>query len=170
MCAITFENVRHADVVQRGAHLERLTGRLRLLDEDPDQLFRMVVRQRAEQRGVDDAEERGRGADADRQRERRDAREAPVLAQHAQREDDVPCDRLHHATASHVVAAILNRQRIAESSCRQTSGFARARSAPLVLTRSHREMEIELLADFVGGDVGKQPSQSATERTKPSHV
>ena len=51
---------------------------------DRDQPVGVAVRQGAEQHAVDDAEDRAVGADAQRERERRDEREARRLAQGAE--------------------------------------------------------------------------------------
>jgi len=53
------------------------------LAPDDDQPARVGVRQRPQQHRVDDAENRGAGADAERDRDRRDRREAGVLPQAA---------------------------------------------------------------------------------------
>jgi hypothetical protein len=62
---------------------------------DGDQLPGIRVRQRAQHRGVDHREDRGRGADAERQCEHCDERGAPLLEKLAYAVADVLDQRVH---------------------------------------------------------------------------
>ena len=64
-----------------------------------DELVGPVVRQRPQQHRVDHAEDRGVGADAERQRQHGDEREGGAPRQSADRESKVPPERIHHATS-----------------------------------------------------------------------
>jgi hypothetical protein len=73
--------IRHADRVEAGrariAHIERTEG---------DELFRLRKRERLQQDGIDDTEDRGVRANPDRQCEHRDDREARRFLQLPKRE------------------------------------------------------------------------------------
>src|SRR4249920_2631431 len=60
----------------------------------------MRIRQRMEQRGVDDAEERRRDSDRHRQRRDRDERRSPITPQQSNRVANVLKDRVHVALSS----------------------------------------------------------------------
>jgi len=65
---------------------------------DPDQAFGLGIRQRSEKDGVDDAENRGVGADADSERDDGDGGEAEVRAQGAEGVPEVLKERVHGST------------------------------------------------------------------------
>jgi hypothetical protein len=62
------------------------------------QPLRSRIRQRPEEQRIDDREDRGVDADADREGDERDQREPGRLAQHPQRVAGVACQRVHHSS------------------------------------------------------------------------
>lgn len=63
--------------------------------KDPDDLMRILVRQRLQQNGIDDAEDGCVGADPQRQRQQRDDRESGALEQTPNGVADVLTKRVH---------------------------------------------------------------------------
>lgn len=119
---------------------------------------RIAQRERLKHDGVDRAEDRGRGADAERERQHRDRREAGVLAKLATREDDVLRELAEILGALHVPvsprAERLKRRahvfEIAEPAFRFAPCRRRVHAARDELPRSHLDVKRELLVDFVG--------------------
>ena len=75
----------------------RCTGKrsLRRRVDEHDQTTRLRIRQRPEQDGVEDREDGGIGADAQRQRGQRDGSKTGVLTQHAHSVAQIVEQRIH---------------------------------------------------------------------------
>jgi hypothetical protein len=70
------------------------------LGPEAHQLIRLRIRQRLEQHRVDHAEDRGVGADAQRERQHGHDGERRAPPEPAQRESKIPPERVHHATST----------------------------------------------------------------------
>src|SRR5262249_12381878 len=84
--------------------LERSGAPVRRLD-DPnlDEILRTLDRQRPEPDGVDELEDRGVRASAERERQDRDAGERPVLEQEPRAVPQVLAERFEEAERAHVL-------------------------------------------------------------------
>ena len=101
----------HADLGQRPVlgpigEIHRRRGRQIAGDDggvvpDPHELVRARIRQRLDQHRIDDAEDRRRRADSEREREHRGERERGAPRQRAQRMAHVATDRIHEADDIH---------------------------------------------------------------------
>ena len=97
---------------------------------------RLRIRERPQQQRVDDREHRRVDADADRQRDEGDQREARRLAQHADRIAQVAHEGLEDRHAVHVVDLLADRAGIAEPA--RASWRARSRGRPAAIRSSTR--------------------------------
>ena len=96
------------------------------VDRDDRQAVRLGVGERAQQGAVDHAEDRGVRADPKRQGQRRDRREAGVLAEQPQRETQVLHERVHRVLYSTLSAVI------GSTSVARRAGMTQARRATKV--------------------------------------
>ena len=134
------------------------------LDVDGDELLGVRIGERPQQRRVDDAEERGGHADAERERQPGQDGEGRLMAQLAQRVLHVLKDRLHHASASDVVAAVLNHRDVAEAAQCRLPCRGRIEALARVLVGPHRHVKVQLLADFIRRAVAPEQRAESRER------
>ncbi len=147
--------VEGADVVERVVALSKL-DELRAVDRkliepqlrepaaDQNELARARIRQRPKQHAVDDAEDRGVGADAERQREHGDDREAGRARQSANRVARVLRELVQPLAAPHVARDFANGRDIAEVAARVATRVARRLAARDAVLHIHLEMRSNL--------------------------
>ena len=104
------EDSRAREVLDLGiGHADVLGADARKVGLDADELLRPRIGQRVKQRRIDDAEDRGRGSDAERDRQNRDRGEARRLAQHPQRVARVLNEVVPREPAPRLVEPLLGR-------------------------------------------------------------
>ena len=121
------------------------------------------IRQRLEQNRVDDAEDGGARADAERQRQRRDDGEGCVLPQHAPRVTQVVRDGLDERHTACVAAVGADLFEAAEVDVRAPRGFLAAEPRPLVLHDLRVEVGAQLIVE-VGIHLAAAHEGSRTEQ------
>ena len=89
-----------------------------------------------------------------------------MLAQLAQAVLHVVEHRLHHASASHVVAAVQYQRKIAESAPRGVLRCPSLRALPHVLVGAHVHVKVQFLANLVRDRVA--PEERAHSRNRDS--
>jgi hypothetical protein len=112
---------------------------------DEDEPPGVVVGQRPDQHGVDDAEDGRRGADPQGQRQDRRRREPPRLRQHPRGEEDVSPEVFRHPPEPGVADGLLHALGAPELQARRPSGRACVDPVPLVAVGEEVEMRPELL-------------------------
>ena len=112
------------------------------------QAIRLAHRQRAQQQAVDEAEERGVGADAERKRERDDGGERRALPQPAERVAQVLGDDVHHGQAAVLAVRLAEPVGPAEFQERLAPRLGRGEPAPAELVRQQLEMRRQLFVEL----------------------
>jgi len=130
-----------------------------------------VHRQRAQEQGVDQAEDRGVGADAERQRKRRDEREDRARYQHPGRVPQVTSEVFHMTGPAHIAAPFLDLGHTAESAQSGMAGLARGHARRDVLRDELIEMEGQLGRELCL-DLGppEQGSGTKTQLVRSTHA
>ncbi len=115
---------------------------------EPDELPRMVIRQRLDENGVDRAEHRRGSADPDGEREHRDDREGGSLTQDAEREEGVVPRVAQPADAARVADLLLGTIETAEREDASASKVAWVGAGPPQMLRFHFYVETKLLVEL----------------------
>src|SRR5580658_3632554 len=111
-----------------------------------DEAARIAKGQGAQQDGVNDAEQRGVGADSECQSQYRRGREAGIFAQSAQADADVHQQVFHGWPAPGVTALLLNQRDVAEGAASCRGGlFSRHAGGDEFFY-----FLVEMLANFIG--------------------
>ena len=118
-----------------------------VVHRDLHQLFRMSDRERAQHHGVDQAEDRRVGADAEGEREDGDQREAGAPAQHARRVAQIGDQRLEPDEDVGVAHPLLLQRSVAEAAPRLAQGLRPAQAARHQLVGALGEMERHLAVE-----------------------
>ena len=106
------------------------------------------VRERLQQHVVDDGENGGRRADAERERDEAGGREAGTAAEEAERVADVLDEPLERRAAPGVARHFLHERDIAELPVRRVRGLVGRRAALDAIRRGHREVRADFLVEF----------------------
>ena len=114
-----------------------------------DEAVAVLIRQRAEQDAVDDAEDRRVGADPERHRQHDHDREARVAAEIAQPVAQVLGERLEQPRQPGVAHVVLDAIEGAERAHRRPPGVAGRHAGLDVLLGEHVDVESELLVEIV---------------------
>ena len=131
----------------------------------------MLERQRPQQHGVDDAEDGGIGADAERERQHRDGGEAGRAAQTSDRVPHVVSDVLQPPERSRVAMQVLRQRHAAHRAPRGQARLVRRQSAAAMLVFEQREMRRHLAIEIrVGAIRRKTLSNRRMNRRMPSQV
>ncbi len=134
-----------------------------------DEALRLRVRQRPQQHGVDDGEDGGVGADAERQRDKRGGREPRGPPQHPEAVPDILRQRLEHREAALIAPRVGDLRLAAEI---QSGGAARRRrveAAGAVALFQHGEMEPQLLTELPLAPPKTERASGAREQLTQAH-
>ena len=157
------DDIRHGapppDVAHGRCVATPLDAGAQLLDGQDDELVRVRIRQRPQQRGVDDAEERRGDTRAERERQHGDRRERGLPSQLAQSILHVLRNGLEEAAAADVIATVLDHRKVAEPQVCGATRRCRVEPVPGELVRSHLQVELQFLLDFIDRSVA--PEQRA---------
>ncbi len=109
---------------------------------------RILVRERPLADRVDEAEDGRVRADADRERQHRDDREARRFAERPQRVAHILRQRLERRERPHVAALLLQIRHVAEPAARGGAGIGRRRAVAAILRLAHRQVKRELVVQI----------------------
>jgi len=134
---------------------------------DGDEPVDVGVRQRLDQHGLDDAEDRGRRADAERERDDRHRRDAGRPAPGPESETHVAADVAQPRNGVGIARSIFRGREVAEAPARREHRFVGGHAAARVLVDQLLEVEPGL---FVEGFIDPGLEQRAAKPAKPSHA
>jgi hypothetical protein len=115
---------------------------------DQDEILRLGKRQGTQEHGVDDAEDRRVGADAEGQGQHRDGGEAGIFPQHANAETQIPREVLQHGQAAAVPHLLLDRFDAAELEQRVPARRFGRHACPQVVFHMEGEMALQLFGEL----------------------
>ena len=124
------------------------------------------VRQRPEEDGVDDAEDGGVGADAERQRHERREREPGSPRERAHRVAQVLEQRFGERQTALIAVRFSDLREAPDPHSRLAPGVVRVHAGETELLFRHGQVELELVVQ-VGGVVGPAPEDERRETARP---
>ena len=126
---------------------------------NPTKLICLRVRQWIQKHAVDDREQRGIHADAQRQRQNRDRRKARRLAQRARAITQILQQILQPRPRPLIVRHVLNHSRVAQLALRRCAAPARRFAARLAIARGHLQMAGDFFIQFVLASLAPAPQE-----------
>jgi len=127
-----------------------------VLLEDGEELVGAGIWQRFEKDGVNHAEDRGVGADAEREREDGDRGESGIFPQHAEGEAEILKRGFNERQAAEFAICFFELRSAAEANARGASGFFWRHATGDVFLRGEFEMRIELVLKFAVDRFGRR--------------
>ena len=152
-------------IVHRGVRREDRARRLVRRDVE---LLGVGERQRPKEHAVQDGEHRRVRADAERERERRDDREARCAAERSKGEADVLDQSLEPHAAPHLARHFLHMADVAELAPRRGFGIARRFAACDAIAYRHGEVRADLVVEIRVATVAPLPGKFGKSHDSPS--
>ena len=138
-------------------------GMLRITFPDHHQAGRIVIRQRTNENGVYNGENRGVGADAEGESEDDDGGETRTAMQQAKRVAKIASGLVEPADDIYVASVFLEESGIAEAFLGFAAGFAGRHSGGEIVCGAHFEMRAQLFVEVAIEAISSQHTAQARD-------
>ena len=156
------------DLVAGGGHA-RLTG-LAVARPEHHEPRRIGVRQRRDERGVEDREDRGVRADAERERRHRDDRESRTAAQHAEGVAEILPEGVEPGAGARLAHGLLDLRHAPEIDPRLAARLLRTHPRGLVLVGEDLDRRGDLVLEIpLDAPPPKEVAREAADSSREAH-